>query len=39
MLSLGFEPVASAPAQFAALIRRELPKWQQVIAASGAKAD
>ncbi len=39
MLSLGFEPVASAPADFAAVIRSELPKWQKVIAASGARAD
>jgi tripartite-type tricarboxylate transporter receptor subunit TctC len=39
MLSLGFEPVASSPADFAAVIRSELPKWQKVIAASGAKAD
>jgi len=37
--SLDFEPVVSAPAAFAAVIRSELPEWQKVIAASGAKAD
>ena len=33
------EPVPSTPAQFDALIRRELQRYQKVVKASGAKVD
>ena len=35
----GLEPVASAPAEFAAVIVLELAKWNKVVAASGAKIE
>jgi tripartite-type tricarboxylate transporter receptor subunit TctC len=33
------EPVPSTPEQFAALIQRELTRYESVVKASGAKAD
>ena len=35
---LGFEPVASTPAEFARQVRNEFDAWAQVIRASGIKA-
>jgi tripartite-type tricarboxylate transporter receptor subunit TctC len=35
----GIEPIANSPAQFAALLRAELPKWARVVKMSGAKVD
>ena len=39
LLAQGAEPVGGTPEQFAALIRAEIPKWAQVVKASGAKLD
>ncbi len=36
---LGYEPVGSAPAQFAAHIKAELAKWTKVIKGAGIKAE
>ena len=36
---LGFEIVASNPAQFAAYIKTETVKWAKVVKVSGAKAE
>jgi tripartite-type tricarboxylate transporter receptor subunit TctC len=33
--ALGLEPLASSPAEFAALIAREIPRWRKVVAAAG----
>ena len=35
----GAEPVASTPEEFAAYLRRELPKWAKVVKAAGIRAD
>ena len=35
----GFDIVGSDPAQFAAFVKVEIPKWARVVKASGAKAD
>jgi tripartite-type tricarboxylate transporter receptor subunit TctC len=35
----GLEPVASAPAEFAAVIALELVKWSKVVAASGVRIE
>ncbi len=35
----GAEPVGSSPAEFAAFIRSEVPKWTAIVRASGASAD
>lgn len=35
--SLGLEPISSTPQEFAALIRREIPKWQKVVKSAGIK--
>jgi tripartite-type tricarboxylate transporter receptor subunit TctC len=37
--SLGLEPLSSTPEEFAALIGREIPKWQKVVKAAGIKAN
>lgn len=37
--ALGMEPIGSTPAELAAHIRRELPKWAKVVQASGARID
>jgi tripartite-type tricarboxylate transporter receptor subunit TctC len=37
--SIGADPVGGTPAQFAMLIKREIPKWADVIKRSGAKLD
>ena len=31
LLSIGFDPVASTPEEFAAWIRSEIPRWAKVI--------
>jgi tripartite-type tricarboxylate transporter receptor subunit TctC len=36
---MGAEPAPSSPAQFAALIKAELAKYEQVVKFSGAKVD
>jgi len=37
--NLGFEPSGGSPADFAAFIKNEIPKWQAVIKRSGAKME
>ncbi len=39
LVTAGVEPVTSTPEQFAAYVRSEIPKWGQVVKASGARAD
>lgn len=38
-LALGVEIVASTPEQFGGQLQQEIPKWEKVVVASGAKAD
>ena len=38
-LDLGTDPIGSDPAQLAAYIRSEIPKWTKVIRAAGMKTD
>jgi tripartite-type tricarboxylate transporter receptor subunit TctC len=35
----GFDVVGSSPAEFAAYVKNEIPKWAKVVKASGASAD
>jgi tripartite-type tricarboxylate transporter receptor subunit TctC len=37
MLAQGFEPVGNSPAEFASFIREEIPRWEQVVAATAVK--
>jgi len=37
--ALGFEPSRSSPAQFAALIKSDIRKWEKVVRESGARVD
>jgi tripartite-type tricarboxylate transporter receptor subunit TctC len=37
--SAGLEPVTTAPEEFAALIKNEIPKWQKVVKAAGLKVE
>ena len=37
--ALGFEASPGSPADFAALVKKEIPKWQEVIRRSGAKME
>jgi tripartite-type tricarboxylate transporter receptor subunit TctC len=39
MLAQGLEPIGNSPSEFALLIKRELPKWAQVVEAAGAKTE
>lgn len=39
LTALGFEAVGNSPDEFAAQIRRELPKWAQVVKAANIKAE
>ena len=39
MLTLGFEPTATTPAQFARIISAELLKWKRVVETSGATSE
>jgi len=39
VIAVGAEPSASTPAQFGQLIRAEIPKWAEVVKASGARPD
>jgi len=39
LTALGIEPAASTPDEFSALIRSEIPKWAQLVKASGAKVE
>lgn len=39
LAGLGIEPAASAPEEFAALIRSEIPKWARIVKASGAQVE
>ena len=36
---LGFEPVGNSPEEFAAQIKRELPKWAKVVREANIKAE
>lgn len=38
LLKFGMEPVGSTPAEYAALIKREIAKWQKVVKAAGITA-
>jgi tripartite-type tricarboxylate transporter receptor subunit TctC len=37
--SMGVAPVGSTPAQFAAQIRNDIPRWAPIVKSSGATAD
>jgi tripartite-type tricarboxylate transporter receptor subunit TctC len=37
--NMGFEPIGGSPADFAALVKSEIPKWDAVIKRSGAKME
>jgi tripartite-type tricarboxylate transporter receptor subunit TctC len=39
LAAVGVDPLYSTPEEFAAYIRAEVPKWAQVVKASGARAD
>jgi tripartite-type tricarboxylate transporter receptor subunit TctC len=39
LLAQGIEPLGNSPAEFAKLLRDELPKWAQIVKTSGAKVD
>jgi tripartite-type tricarboxylate transporter receptor subunit TctC len=39
LAAMGFEPVGNSPDEFAAQIKRELPKWAQVVKAANIKAE
>ena len=39
LAAVGVDPLYSTPEEFAAYIKAEVPKWAQVVKASGAKAD
>jgi tripartite-type tricarboxylate transporter receptor subunit TctC len=39
LLSQGLEPIGNSPEEFGKLLRKELPKWAQVVKVSGAKVD
>ena len=39
LAALGFEPVGNSPEEFAAQIRRELPKWAKVVREANIKAE
>jgi tripartite-type tricarboxylate transporter receptor subunit TctC len=39
MANVGFEIVASTPAEFAQLIRDEIPKWTKVVREAGIRAE
>jgi tripartite-type tricarboxylate transporter receptor subunit TctC len=39
LAGVGTEPYRSSPEEFAAMIRREIPRWAQVVKDSGAKVD
>lgn len=39
LASQGFEVIGSTPAQFAAYIKAEIPKWAKIVKASGARVD
>jgi tripartite-type tricarboxylate transporter receptor subunit TctC len=39
LLSQGLEPIGNSPEEFSKLLRKELPKWAQVVKVSGAKVD
>jgi len=39
LAAVGVDPLSSTPEEFAAYIKAEVPKWAQVVKASGARAD
>ena len=39
MVSQGFEPVGSKPAEFAAFIKEEIPRWEAVVKKAGIKGE
>jgi tripartite-type tricarboxylate transporter receptor subunit TctC len=39
VLKQGFDIVGSTPAEFAAYVKADIPKWEKVIKASGASVD
>jgi tripartite-type tricarboxylate transporter receptor subunit TctC len=39
LTTLGFEPVRNTPAQFAALIKSDIAKWEKVVRAAGVRID
>jgi tripartite-type tricarboxylate transporter receptor subunit TctC len=39
MRALGLEPVGSTPEAYDAFIRREIPRWKEIIESKGIKAD
>ncbi len=39
LTTLGFEPVRNSPAQFAALIKSDIAKWEKVVRTAGVRID
>ena len=39
LVSLGFEPTTASPAEVAAIIKTEIPRWAGVIKSAGIKAE
>jgi tripartite-type tricarboxylate transporter receptor subunit TctC len=39
LLSLGFEPLANTPQEFAKVMKDEFARWQRAVKASGAEAN
>jgi tripartite-type tricarboxylate transporter receptor subunit TctC len=39
LLALGAEPAATTPAEFAAFVREEIPRWAELVRISGARID
>ena len=39
LAAIGFEPIASTPAEFSNRIRTEIPKWATIVKASGARPE
>ena len=39
LTTLGFEPVRNSPAQFTALIKSDIAKWEKVVRTAGVRID
>jgi len=39
LTNLGAEPIATTPAEFAAFVREEIPRWAELVALSGARVE
>jgi tripartite-type tricarboxylate transporter receptor subunit TctC len=36
---VGIDPIGSTPAEFAAFLRQEIPRWRQIVQDAGAKLE